>query len=201
MKTYPSIPKKINDKFEIIAFDKLDGSNIRVEWNPKEGFTRFGTKTRLLGEDQGVLFKAKDLILNKYQELDTIFKNKKYKNTTCFFEFFGNKSKFGQHKSDDCHDVVLIDVAYDKRGFTSPKDFIQFYGHLGIPKVLYEGIADSDFKLKVENGDLEGISTEGVVCKGVRSGQIVMFKIKTNKWLGELKEYCGENQNLFYELA
>ena len=43
MKQYPTIPKTIQS-IDIIAFDKLDGSNIRAEWNPKKGFYKFGSR-------------------------------------------------------------------------------------------------------------------------------------------------------------
>lgn len=39
MKQYPSITTKFS-KAKTIAFDKLDGSNIRAEWSDKKGFTR-----------------------------------------------------------------------------------------------------------------------------------------------------------------
>lgn len=40
MKQYDSIPKWCTEDFgkPIIAFDKLDGSNIRAEWNQKQCF-------------------------------------------------------------------------------------------------------------------------------------------------------------------
>ena len=46
MKQYPSIPglkelEKLKGR-KIYVFDKIDGSNIRAEWNPKKGFYKFG---------------------------------------------------------------------------------------------------------------------------------------------------------------
>lgn len=45
MKQYPHIEyanKNLGDK--IWAFNKYDGSNIRLEWSQKRGFYKFGTK-------------------------------------------------------------------------------------------------------------------------------------------------------------
>jgi hypothetical protein len=38
MKEYPSIDREIRFGEPIYAFDKLDGSNIRAEWNKKRKF-------------------------------------------------------------------------------------------------------------------------------------------------------------------
>jgi hypothetical protein len=56
MKEYPSIPSaadllaRSNDYLgrPFVAFDKLDGSNIRAEWDRKKGWHRFGSRRRLL---------------------------------------------------------------------------------------------------------------------------------------------------------
>lgn len=50
MKYYPSITKEIRHDIYIYAFDKLDGSNIRAEWNSKRGFYKFGTRNQLMDE-------------------------------------------------------------------------------------------------------------------------------------------------------
>jgi len=47
MKEYPSIGKNVVGE-KIYAFDKLDGSQVRAEWNKKKKFYKFGTRTRLL---------------------------------------------------------------------------------------------------------------------------------------------------------
>lgn len=56
MKEYPSIPAAADllarpDAYlgqPFVAFDKLDGSNIRAEWDRKKGWLRFGSRRRLL---------------------------------------------------------------------------------------------------------------------------------------------------------
>ena len=53
MKSYRSIPfaNKIPENETFYVFDKLDGSNIRAEWNPKKGFYKFGSRSQLLTPD------------------------------------------------------------------------------------------------------------------------------------------------------
>ena len=69
MKSYPSIPKDIPPS-EFVAFGKLDGSNIRAEWNPKKGFYKFGTRTKIIDASTPVFGKAVNLILAFQPKLD-----------------------------------------------------------------------------------------------------------------------------------
>ena len=62
LKKYPSISQKIRYGYEVYAFDKIDGSQIRAEWDKKLGFHKFGSRKRLLGEDQQYLYEAIELI-------------------------------------------------------------------------------------------------------------------------------------------
>lgn len=190
MKEYPSINKIIANE-NIIAFDKLDGSNIRAEWNRKNGFYKFGTRRRLLDANEPILGKAIELFNNKYADvLDKEFKKAQYNKVTVYFEFFGKNSFAGFHEEDDDFDVVLFDIFVEKKGFIPPNDFIKTYAKYGIPNVLYEGKANNDFVRDVKNGILEDMTFEGVVCKGGvdKHGRVKMFKIKNNEWLSKLKD-------------
>jgi hypothetical protein len=201
MKSYPSIPTKINSEISIYAFDKLDGSNIRAEWDKKKGFWKFGSRNRLLGEDQGVIYKAKDLILERYaDDLAEVFKEKRYQKAIAFFEFVGPQTFAGTHVEDDAHNVVLFDVNPFKKGVLAPADFIKEYGHLKTPRVVYRGKANQELYDSVKQGTLEGVTDEGVVCKGVRSRQTVMFKIKSDDWLQRLMKHCCGDINRFNRL-
>ena len=71
MKEYPSI-LSANDLLarsgdylgqSFVAFDKLDGSNIRAEWDRKRGWHRFGSRRRLLDASDPLLGQAIQLIL------------------------------------------------------------------------------------------------------------------------------------------
>ena len=70
MKQYGSIPKWCAEDFgkPIIAFDKLDGSNIRAEWNQKQGFYKFGTRHHLIDEKNKPFGESIELIKNKFSE-------------------------------------------------------------------------------------------------------------------------------------
>lgn len=201
MKTYPSIPKDISTDYNIYAFDKLDGSNIRAEWSKKRGFYKFGTKTQMLGEDHPVFGEAVPLIRSSYEkDLTEVFKEKKYENVVCFFEFYGPNSFAGYHEKED-HKVTLLDVSPLRKGIIGPTEFIDDYGHLDIPKVLYYGKANSFFVDAVRSGTLEGMSFEGVICKALVGKNTTMFKVKNKAWLDKLKGLCKDDEKLFEQLA
>jgi hypothetical protein len=130
---------------------------------------KFGSRTVLIDEKSS-LGEAIGLIRNKYEKgLSKVFRDQRLERAICFFEFFGPNSFAGFHHPEP-HDVVLIDVNPHKKGIDPPVDFICTYEHLGIPRCLYRGKANVPFEESVRNGTLEGMTFEGVVCKGVRKG-------------------------------
>lgn len=204
MKSYPSIPHKLNQEVDIVAFDKLDGSNIRAEWSPKRGFYKFGTRKRIIDASDTHLGKAVTLIQEQYaDDLPKIFMRQRWhQNVVCFFEFYGEHSFAGQHRRKDDHKVTLFDVSVYKQGFLSPNDFIKLFKDLEIPEILYRGKANKSFIESVRKSTLEGMSLEGVVCKAPnpskkKTGKPVMFKIKSEAWLEKLREHCAGNEDMF----
>ena len=200
MKSYPSI-EYYGDHWGAhgIAFDKMDGSNLRFEWSKKKGFYKFGTRNVLINENTEIFGKAIPIFLNKYGEkLEETFRTKEYRDAqsiVCFGEFLGEKSSYGQHEEDDKHDVVLFDVSVYKKGFVKPRDFVRNFGHLGIPKIVYEGTLNMDFVNEVRE-DKYGLQ-EGVIFKasvGRKKGSEALYycKIKTNKWLDDLRLRKGD---------
>lgn len=204
MKSYPTIPSKIEPRMHTFAFDKLDGSNIRAEWSKKKGFYKFGSRNRLLGTDQEFIHEAEELIRTNFErDLDGIFRNKRYERAMAFFEFGGEHSFAGTHHPEP-HDVTLIDVAPYKRGMTLPREFLSLYGHLRTPAVLFQGKITEDFIDSVKNGTLEDMTFEGVVCKGAdpRNGKLIcMYKVKNREWIRRLRDYCDGNEALFRRLV
>jgi len=205
MKQYPSIDRNLRKDTYIYAFDKLDGSNIRAEWNSKKGFYKFGTRTQLMDENTKPFGQAISLIKEKYEEwLGVVFKENKWRDAICFFEFHGPNSAFGAHVEEDKKDVILIDVNPFKKGILEPKEFIKLFGNLGTPKVLFEGFITPEFVDAVKDGTLKDMTCEGVVCKGASDTNAqmpIMFKIKSRLWLEKLKNYCNGNETLYNKLV
>jgi len=202
MKSYPSIPHKIDWKLKYIAFDKLDGSNIRAEWSKKRGFYKFGSRTQLLNEQQTSLYPSIDIIKGKYEDgVATMFKNMGYDRGICFFEYFGPNSFAGSH-SDPVQDMdaVLIDVNPYKKGIIPANEFLEVTRGMEVPDVLYTGVLDEEFVDSVKDSTLPGMTLEGVVIKAVDKKHNSMAKIKSRKWLDMLKEYCNNDPKLFNRL-
>ena len=202
MKEYPPIQREIVN-CPIYAFDKKDGSNIRSEWNRKQGLYKFGSRNRLLGEDQPFLTEAPDIIRNKYEkDLSDIFRKERFERVICFFEFWGPNSFAGTHIQEP-HDVTLFDVNPHKKGILDPAAYLKLFGHLDICKLLYRGNCNSEFVELVRSGQLGGMTFEGVVCKAKNPKNTpmpIMFKVKNRAWVEKLKECCKGNDQLFNTL-
>lgn len=200
MKFYPSISKNYLLNANIIAFDKIDGSNIRAEWDSKKGFCKFGSRHQLIVESTPILGESILLIKNKYENyLNNIAQNNKWKSAVFFFEFYGPNSFAGQHVNEN-HDVILFDVNIFKIGMLDPVMFLKHFGHLDIPKTIYHGKCSDSFINDVKDLKFANISGEGVVCKTTEIPH-KMFKIKTKFWLEKLKQYCKNDLNLFSSLS
>lgn len=205
MKLYPSIQgAKHAPRLPCIAFDKLDGSNLRFEWTKKNGFFKFGTRHRLFDHTDTEFGKAIPIFMQKYAEpLAKVFKDEKRfrnaQNMTVYAEFVGPHSFAGQHLPDDPMDVVLFDVNQHKYGFLGPRDFLKFFGHLHVPKVIYEGNLNEQFIADIRAGKYP-VTFEGVVCKGGAGGtDLWLAKIKTEAYLEKLKAVFHERWMEFWE--
>ena len=202
MKHYPSIPKRLNYETTVHVFDKLDGSNIRAEWNPKRGFYKFGSRKHLIDEKT---FLGKSIALIKAHDpaFQDVFAGKNIQQVTCYFEFFGPKSFAGDHDPEDDHKVVLLDVEVYKQGFMAPADYLKaFQGLVPVPDVLYHGQLTESIVGQIENGTLPGMTFEGVVCKApsfARWGLPIMFKIKNQAWIDKVIEKHGSNAAILLE--
>jgi len=195
MKHYPEI-RYYGDYWglPIMAFNKLDGSNLRFEYSQKRGFYKFGTRKQIIDSNSIPFGFAVNLFLQKYSEgLTAVMKSKKYRNTLSavfFAELHGSKSEFGQHEFDtDSFDITLFDVSLYKKGLLAPREFVTDFQHLGIAEVVYDGNLNRELVMRIRSNEF-GLR-EGVVCKGIipnRKGDILYYcKIKTNEWFDRLR--------------
>ncbi len=209
MKQYASIPYFDGQYLlghEIIAFDKLDGNNMRFEWSKANGWFQFGTRTSIINASDEKFGKAIPAFMMKYsQRLENIIKtNEKYrrvKGLIAFCEWVGLNSFAGRHVSGDQMDIVLFDVNPIGKGLVPPQEFIGDFGVLGIPRVIYKGVLTTEFAEKVRTNIYN--LKEGVVCKAVKKetgNRVLMVKIKTAQWFDRFKAMFGE-QALKEELA
>jgi hypothetical protein len=199
MKDYHSIPpyKDFLGK-QCIAFDKLDGSNLRAEWSAKRGWYKWGTRRRMMDHTDPEYGVAVKLFEQEYGEtlihaLDASEFKKYLKNgITVFMEFYGPTSFAGQHTEGEAKTVTVFDVNINKKGFLGPEDFIGVFGNdCRIPKVLYRGEITEDLVDLVRQGKLPVV--EGVICKGGDTFDHSLWscKIKTLAYLQKLKEVFG----------
>lgn len=209
MKHYHSIEKNAEDYIgqHVYGFRKFDGSNFCAEWNKKlskksrftNGFGKFGTRTQMIKNANNPFEEAIGIFENKYAEkLDKIFNEEKIfrgiDTITVYGEFFGEHSFAGQHDWKEPHDLVIFDMFLYKKDFLKPGDFIDLFGHLGIPRVIYKGILTEDI-IDLVKRNAFGLE-EGLVFKGVIDNKVFMTKLKTNEWIQKVRALYGENNNI-----
>jgi hypothetical protein len=184
MKQYPSIPSAGKEVFDAYIFDKLDGSNLRFEWDRKLGWHKFGTRHQLLLETHPTFGIAIKMFLDTLASpLEQIARQKAWTNYTVFCEFWGQNSFAGFHEASDPKKLSLIDVQVYKRGLIEPQEFLELFVSLETPRFLGIHRFDADFAQIVKLNQLEGISFEGIIGKQGSGHQRLMQKAKTQAWL------------------
>jgi len=206
MKQYPTIDRRIRFGEPVYVFDKLDGSNLRAEWSPKKGWYKFGKRNGLLDDTNPILRdEGPPLFLDKYgDDIARVCRDNRMERVIVYFEFWGPGSFAGNHEAEP-HDVTLFDVHVHRKGILEPKDFLRLFGNLDVPALLHQGNLTHPMVEEIQQGVLEGMTFEGVVCKGTyrqsrKPGRPMMFKVKNHAWIGKLKEFCGDNMRLFEKL-
>lgn len=204
MKTYPSLPHysdKLREQIQDLVpywYGKEDGSNVRVEWDPKRGFHKWGRRNGLL-DDSNPFLKESPRLFEEFAEvtdynLRQISRQKEH-SATVYMEFFGPNSRFGQHQ-DEPHRVQIFDIAIYKKGFLPPVEFNE-----AVPSnnLLCRGWReDDDVVSLIRRGELQGMPFEGCVGK-TKNGKFV-FKLKAQRWFDALKSHCGDDEKLYKEL-
>jgi hypothetical protein len=205
---YPSINNSSKaPRKECLAFNKLDGSNVRFKWTQKQGFSVFGTRTQLIDETTPYWGQVVDLFKSTLAApLDKFFRTSKdyrdYREIICFGEFFGPDSFAGRHK-DGSKKIVLFDIllGHKQRKLVLPQQFIKDFSFIETPEVVYRGVLNDSFIESVRNSTT---LNEGVICKGVeRSGAafggVWMAKIKTRSYFDRLRGEFPDDYNKYWE--
>jgi hypothetical protein len=197
-----------------IAFDKLDGSNLRFEYSAKRGWYKFGTRHHLFDSSDPEFGRAIPLFLDKYGDgvAKVIRQNfPKAKSAIVYAEYRGPHTVGGKHcsiwlrdkkiispeSSNEPMDVTLFDVNIHKQGFLSPFRFLDLFSHLEIPRVIYDGKLTEQFAAEVRAGKYPVF--EGVICKGGERHDLWFRKIKTLKYLQQIRELFGTGWSEHWE--
>lgn len=174
---------------DCLAFVKYDGSNLRWEWSPKSGWSKFGTRKQLFDASTAPWSSAIPLFMDTMaSELERRGKDlggKKLERMTVFTQFFGPSSFAGQHDWSETHELRLFDVFLFKKGFVPPEKFVEVYGNLPYTaEVMYKGPLSHELQQQVHAGVFP--VQEGVICKG--TSKEFSVKLKTSAWFEKLKE-------------
>ena len=192
MKSYLSNSRLFRE-FEAYVFDKLDGSNLRFEWHRKRGWCKYGTRHRLFDESDPVFGMAITQFHNEFATgLSDIFKSERYESAVAFCEFWGPNSFAGNHDSSDVKNLTLFDVSSHRTGLLGPREFLKLYGHMNIPKFLGKANWTRGFVERVYNGEVDGVTFEGVVGKAKESKHdLIMAKAKSRIWIDKVRSVHG----------
>lgn len=211
MKQYNEIKKFDLDHIgqHILATDKIDGSNFRVEWNRKlskksrftKGFKKFGTRNRVITNARDQFFEMVEIFDEKYTDkIDERFRTHKiFRNIdtiTLYGEFYGENSFGGFHNWSEPHDLYFFDIWLYKKDFLSPSEFFSEFRDLSIPRLIYKGPLTEEFIQEVQENKYN--LREGVVYKFVQDKKITIGKIKTLDWLQKVKDNYGVAKMLEY---
>ena len=180
-----------------IAFNKYDGSNLRWEWSPKKGWSKFGTRRHLFDHSDPLYGQAIPIFLDTMAD-EIIYRTKQItknpERITAFTEFFGPSSFAGSHVLEEPKELKLFDIFIFKKGFVPPKEFTKVYGSMSqTAEIIYEGNLNKQFIEDVQNGKYPVF--EGVIAKG----NDFMVKIKTKAYFDKLFNRFGDDWEKFGE--
>ena len=196
MKSYPSIKQFREDRhanFVGHTFAKIDGSNLRFEWDRKKGWFRFGSRRRLLDETHAEFGIALEMFRSRFaDEFAKLAVDSKWESAMVFCEFWGAKSFAGQHEEDDPKFLTPIDVAIYRKGLLSADEFVQHFeskfdiGYLGTQTW------DKPFVQSVIDSTLPGMAFEGVIGKNGSGHKRLAVKLKSKAWKEKVLQNFGE---------
>jgi len=205
MKQYPSILQSTGQNFSEMPsayiFDKLDGSNLRFEWNRKRGWYKYGTRSRLFDKSDPDFGKAIDLFLRTLADpITKVIRDERWDNAIAFCEFWGSKSFAGLHDKNDPKNLTLFDLAANKRGLLGPKRFLSLFNALNppfVPNYFGQFNWTRGFVNSIRNGEFN-VTCEGVLGK-IGDGwehTLKMAKAKTQKWVDAVLARYGSIEGI-----
>lgn len=206
---YPSMQNSSKaPRKQCIAFEKLDGSNVRVKWTSKNGFSLFGTRTQLIDENTPFWGNVVATFRNELEDdLQLVMEQffKKEREVIVFGEYWGKNSFAGNHDANEKQKIVVFDilVGHKQRKFLKPQEFIKMMPKfIETPRVLYQGKLNDQFIKDVRDDKFD--TFEGAICKGTESvgnarGNVWMCKIKTDKYIQKLKDRFDDNWQKYGE--
>jgi hypothetical protein len=205
---YPSIINSSKAPREsCIAFDKLDGNNLRFKWTRKRGFDCFGTRTQLIDINTPIYgVGVKYFLLNQAPILDKFFKKNLlgYREIIVFGELYGPNSFAGMHDPKDELKVTVFDilVGHKNRFFIPPNELVRTFSNLiELPRVIYTGNLNDSFIQDVKNNTFglnEGVIVKGTKKNGAYRGNMWQCKIKTTAYLKKVYDRFGNEGLLKY---
>jgi hypothetical protein len=221
MKHYDSINRIQDDGFllgqSVWAFNKLDGQNFAVKFNPKKSeFDTFGSRKRMVDENDEQFgntvryFKSSNIP----QVLTDLVKKNKGKGgifagideITFYFEWYGEHSFAGFHDPNDEMHLALIDVFIKKKGYIEPKPFYDIFctnEEIETPELIYKGVLTKEFINSIWENDWTKpdceypMVKEGVVCRSsslLKGQRMPKVKFKTKWWINKLHEKFTDEQ-------
>lgn len=192
MKDYPQIPRSTGQtfqEFDAYVFDKLDGSNLRWEWSKKQGWHKFGTRTRLFDASDPMFGVAIAIFQETMSEgLTKMAKDNRWDRLIVFTEFLGVQSFAGWHDPIDTKTLHLIDLAPHRQGILGPKEYLDLIEPSGLPHAAFLGRQrwTRGYIERVWNGEVP-CTLEGVVGKSGSRHGLIMAKAKTKAWIEKVK--------------
>lgn len=197
MKDYPSIPRSSGQTFQEIPnahiFDKLDGSNMRSEWNRKQGWYKHGKRNGLIDASNPHLVQVPKLFEERLAEpLAKLARDNRWQGLLVFYEFWGTNSIAGLHYEQDEKFLTVFDAVPEKRGFLGPQEFRRLFEDV-VPTARFLGTHNftRGFVDRVRSGAFDGPTFEGVVAKAGTRHDIVRGKAKTQRWIDRVIEIHG----------
>lgn len=201
---------------QVWAFNKLDGQNFGVKYNPNQkAFTGFHSRKCLVDETSEAFGAAvqyfKTYLEEPLKEIIAQNRGKRQlfngvKEIDFFFEWYGPNSFAGFHQEGDEMTLALIDLFLQKKGYIEPQPFYDLFckdPRIPTPTLIYRGPLNQDFIKEIQENDWtkpeckypevkEGVvARRSTLMKGQRMPKV---KIKTKWWLDKLHNTYPEEK-------